>query len=253
MSLLRVQRQGSGPTFVWLHGFTHTRESAHVFRSILAGTSELWTVDLPGHGVADTLSATLEETADLIADVLPDRPVALGGYSLGGRVALHVALRHGERLSRLVVVGASRGIENPADRSVRRSRDEQLAIRIESIGAEAFLNEWLDQSLFSSLVDDPMERSARSTHGANSARGLAESLRRAGTGTQEWLAPRLGAIDVPTLALAGTNDAKFTVEASAIAQGVRTGTFDTVDHAGHAAHLEQPERTAERIAQFLPR
>ncbi len=50
MSLLGVQRRGSGPLLVWLHGFTQTKESAHQFRSILAGTNELLTLDLPGHG-----------------------------------------------------------------------------------------------------------------------------------------------------------------------------------------------------------
>src|SRR5665213_2327404 len=50
MSLLGVQRHGSGPIFVWLHGFTQTKDSAFLFRSILAGTNELLTVDLPGHG-----------------------------------------------------------------------------------------------------------------------------------------------------------------------------------------------------------
>ena len=248
MSLLRVQRQGTGSTFVWLHGFTQTGASAYQFRSILAGANELWTFDLPGHGDAAEIDASLDETADLVAALLPDEPVAIGGYSMGGRVALHVALRHRERLSRLVVLGASRGIEDLAARAERRARDERLADHLETIGAEAFLDEWLSQPLFASLPDDPRERAARSTANAH---GLAASLRRSGTGTQEWLATRLAALDVPTLALAGANDAKFIVEATAIATGVRHGNFDAIAHAGHAAHFEQPQRTADRIARFL--
>ena len=248
MSLLSVQRQGSGPTFVWLHGFTQTRDSAHLFRSILAGAHELWTLDLPGHGSPDSLHATLDETADLIAEVLPDEPVALGGYSLGARIALHVALRHPRRLRELVLIGASRGIEDVDERHARRVRDEQLADRIDVIGTEAFLDEWLAQPMFATLANDPLERSARSTR---SAHGLAESLRHAGTGTQEWLAPRLDSIATPTLALAGANDAKFVAEASAIALGVQRGTYDIIRDAGHAAHLEQPQRTADRISYFL--
>ena len=61
----------------------------------------MWTLDLPGHGSADAIRANLDETADLIANVLPDEPVALGGYSLGGRVALHVAHRHRTRVERV--------------------------------------------------------------------------------------------------------------------------------------------------------
>jgi 2-succinyl-6-hydroxy-2,4-cyclohexadiene-1-carboxylate synthase len=248
MSLLSVQREGSGSSFVWLHGFTQTRASAHQFRSILAGSHELLTLDLPGHGSSAAREASLEETADLVVEALPDEPVALGGYSLGGRVALHIALRHPQRIDRLVLLGATRGIENASERQERRVRDEALATRIETIGTEAFLDEWLAQPLFAELAKDPLERAARSRQ---SAVGLANSLRRAGTGTQAWLAPRLATITAPTLALAGARDGKFSVEARAIALGVAHGSFDIIDSAGHAAHLEQPATTARRINEFL--
>jgi 2-succinyl-6-hydroxy-2,4-cyclohexadiene-1-carboxylate synthase len=246
MSLLGVQRLGSGPTLVWLHGFTQTKDSAHQFRSILAGTSELLTLDLPGHGENASLRASLPETADLLADVLPEEPFILGGYSFGARVALHFALRHGERLRGLVVLGATRGIQDETERGVRRKRDDDLADRIESIGTDAFLDEWLSQPMFSSLPDDPLERASRS----RDAHGLANSLRSAGTGTQAWLAPELTSLAVPTLALAGRNDEKFSREAVAIARGVEVGRSDFVDSASHAAHLEQPERSAALVASF---
>jgi 2-succinyl-6-hydroxy-2,4-cyclohexadiene-1-carboxylate synthase len=247
MSLLSVQREGTGPTFVWLHGFTQTRASAHQFRSILAGSNELLTLDLPGHGTAQDLKASLEETADLVAEVLPDEPVALGGYSFGGRVALHLALRHPGRLRHLVLLGATRGIENQLERRARRDRDEALAHRIDEIGGPAFLDEWLGQPMFAALPDDPLERAARSAD----TDGLANSLRLAGTGTQTWLAPLLATITAPTLALAGARDAKFSAEAQAIALAMSRGSYDLIDGAGHAAHLERPETTAERIASFL--
>jgi 2-succinyl-6-hydroxy-2,4-cyclohexadiene-1-carboxylate synthase len=247
MSLLSVQREGTGPTFVWLHGFTQTRASAHQFRSILAGSNELLTLDLPGHGTAQDLKASLEETADLVAEVLPDEPVALGGYSFGGRVALHLALRHPGRLRHLVLLGATRGIENQLERRARRNRDEALAHRIDEIGGPAFLDEWLGQPMFAALPDDPLERAARSAD----TDGLANSLRLAGTGTQTWLAPLLATITAPTLALAGARDAKFSAEAQAIALAMSWGSYDLIDGAGHAAHLERPETTAERIASFL--
>lgn len=205
------------------------------------------TLDLPGHGAAASISANLDETADLIASALPDEPVALGGYSFGGRVALHVALRHPQRVERLLLLGATRGIDDEAERSARRRRDEELAAHIEAVGTHQFLEEWLSQPLFASLPDDDIERATRS----RDARGLAESLRTSGTGTQEWLAPRLGDIEVPTLALAGSRDAKFALEAEAIATGVVEGRYRLVPDAGHAAHLERPETTAQLIEEFL--
>jgi 2-succinyl-6-hydroxy-2,4-cyclohexadiene-1-carboxylate synthase len=247
MSLLGVQRRGSGPLLVWLHGFTQTKDSAHQFCSILAGTNELLTLDLPGHGENAAILASLDETADLLADVLPDEPFALGGYSFGARVALHVALRYPTRVNRLVVLGATRGIRDHADREERRRDDDALAERIEEIGAEAFLDEWLAREMFASLPNDPVERATRSSDAA----GLAGSLRLAGTGTQRWLAPDLGTLTMPTLALAGALDRKFRLEATAIADAVVDGTADVVADAHHAAHLEQPQRCATQVVDFI--
>jgi 2-succinyl-6-hydroxy-2,4-cyclohexadiene-1-carboxylate synthase len=247
MSLLGVQRRGSGPVFVWLHGFTQTKDSAHQFRSILAGTTEVLTLDLPGHGENAAIRASLDETADLLNDVLPDEPFTLGGYSFGARTALHFALRHPTRVQRLVVLGATRGIADDVERAERRRSDDALAERIETIGAEAFLDEWLAREMFASLPNDPLERAARSSNAA----GLAGSLRLAGTGTQRWLAPDLASLEAPTLALAGDLDQKFRREAAAIAEGVINGSVEFVSEAHHAAHLEQPERCAAQALEFI--
>jgi 2-succinyl-6-hydroxy-2,4-cyclohexadiene-1-carboxylate synthase len=246
MSLLGLQRRGSGPLLVWLHGFTQTRDSAHQFRSILAGTNELLTLDLPGHGENAAILASLEETAELLDAVLPQEPFALGGYSFGARVALHFALRYPTRVNRLVVLGATRGIADLGERDARRTSDEVLAQRIEAIGAGAFLDEWLAREMFASVPSDPLERAARSADAA----GLAGSLRRAGTGTQRWLEPELASLAVPTLALAGELDQKFRLEATAIANDVVDGRAAFVADAHHAAHLEQPERTAAQVVAF---
>ncbi len=249
MPLLKYEHQGSGTTLVWLHGFTQTRQSAHQFRTILAGSHELLVADLPGHGEASAVRATLNETADLLASSLPDGPVALGGYSMGARVALHVALRHRRRVSALVLLGASRGIEDEDERRARVYRDEALAERVETVGTEQFLDEWLAQPMFSTLPPDPLERRARS----HDAAGLASSLRLCGTGTQEFLGPRLLSLTQPTLCLAGELDAKFLFEARAIAAGAPDAAGEVGPASQHAAHLEDPEGCAQLVSAFLAR
>jgi 2-succinyl-6-hydroxy-2,4-cyclohexadiene-1-carboxylate synthase len=246
MSLLGLQRVGSGPALVWLHGFTQTKNSAHEFLSILAGTYELLTIDLPGHGENAEVAASLDETADLLIDVLPHEPFILGGYSFGGRVALHVAQRHAERLSHLVVLSATLGVRDEHERRDRRKRDEQLADRIEEIGAEAFLDEWLAQPMFTSLPRDDMERRLRS----HDAHGLATSLRFAGTGTQEWLGESLKSFKRPTLVLAGVNDKKFVTEARRLQDTLAHAASAFVADAGHAAHLERPVLVAELVSNL---
>jgi 2-succinyl-6-hydroxy-2,4-cyclohexadiene-1-carboxylate synthase len=243
MSLLGLQRVGSGPVLVWLHGFTQTKDSAHKFLSILAGTHELLTIDLPGHGLNASISASLEETADLLVNVLPKAPFILGGYSYGGRVALHVAQRHPERVARLVVLSATLGIRDEVERKARRERDEQLADHIEEIGAEAFLDEWLAQPMFASLPRDAQERRARS----HDAKGLAMSLRTSGTGTQVWLGDALTSFASPTLVVAGADDKKFVIEARRIQDALANAASGFVANAGHAAHLERPDLVGELV------
>jgi 2-succinyl-6-hydroxy-2,4-cyclohexadiene-1-carboxylate synthase len=248
MSLLGLQRNGSGPVLAWLHGFTQTKDSGRTFRSILAGTYEVLTIDLPGHGDNSSIAASLDETADLLARALPSEPFILGGYSMGGRVALHFALRHQERLSSLVVLSATLGIRDDDERTARRARDNALADRVELIGADSFLDEWLGQPMFATLPDDPLERAARSTD----ARGLANSLRTAGTGTQAWLGEAMRSVSVPTLMIAGANDTKFVGEARLLSEALRNSATSLVRDAGHAAHLERPHEVATLIASVQP-
>jgi 2-succinyl-6-hydroxy-2,4-cyclohexadiene-1-carboxylate synthase len=248
MSLLGLQRDGSGPVLVWLHGFTQTRDSGRRFRTILAGTHEVLTIDLPGHGENASLSASLDETADLLAQALPKDPFALGGYSMGGRVALHFAQRHRERLTSLVVLSGTLGIRDDDERERRRLRDNALADRLELIGAQAFLDEWLAQPMFATLPDDPLERAARS----RDAQGLANSLRRAGTGNQTWLGDKLRTLDVPTHVLAGATDAKFVREAQLLEDVLPNAATSFIARAGHAAHLERPDDVAALLATAQP-
>lgn len=204
------------------------------------------TLDLPGHGAAGRITASLPETAELVLNALPREPVVVGGYSFGARVALHVALADPERVRALVLVSASRGILDLDERRSRRHRDDALAAHLEEVGTDVFLSEWLSQPLFSTLG-----RHAESDTRSRYAAGLAESLRHAGTGTQEWLGERLATLDLATLIVAGQLDAKFVAEAHAISAQLPHATLSIIPGAGHAAHLEQPELVARAIEDFL--
>ena len=243
MSLLGLERVGSGPALVWLHGFTQTKTSGHQFRSILTGTYEVLTIDLPGHGENASITASLEESADLLAEALPDEPFILGGYSFGGRVALHFALHYPERLRQLVLLSATPGLSGDVERRARRERDETLANHIETVGVATFLDEWLAQPMFRTLPHDDLERAARS----RDAKGLANSLRFSGTGTQQDLTVPLASLDVPTLILAGADDAKFVAEAARLQDSLPYSTTALVPGCGHAAHLQRPDAAAELV------
>jgi 2-succinyl-6-hydroxy-2,4-cyclohexadiene-1-carboxylate synthase len=236
----------------YLHGFTQTHHSWHECASLVAGrlggaTTSLFP-DLPGHGLSGGDRAGIAEGASELARLL-DRST-LVGYSMGGRTALHVALAPGNDVERLVLLGATPGIADDDERRARVVADEQRAARIEAIGVDAFLDEWLAAPLFATLPPDGRSLDQRRR---NTAAGLAHSLRTFGTGAQEPLWDRLTEIEIPVLVLAGELDTKFTAIGREMANALPEATFVTVAGAGHAAHAERPELVADAIATWLGR
>jgi 2-succinyl-6-hydroxy-2,4-cyclohexadiene-1-carboxylate synthase len=238
-----------GERFVLAHGFTQTARSWARFGPLLQERlpgAEIRAVDLPGHG-----DAPPPADSDLWASA--DRLVAAGGpgcyvgYSMGGRVSLHAALRHPSLVRALVLIGATAGIDDEAERSARRAADERLADRIESIGLEAFVDEWLHNPLFAGLTVETAQRDDRLR---NTAAGLASSLRSTGTGTQAPLWDRLHEITAPVLVLAGEHDSKFRDLGERMAGSMPDATFRVIADAGHSVHLEQPEATADAVAEW---
>ena len=168
------------------------------------------------------------------------------GYSMGGRIALHVALAHPAVVTGLVLVSTTAGIDEPTERDARREADEALAARIETIGADAFLDEWLAQPL---LHGAPADRDARS----RDATALAASLRQAGTGTQEPLWDRLGAIDVPVLIVVGERDGKFVALGQRLTAAIPDAELTVIADAGHTCHLERPDEFVAVVEDWLSR
>ncbi len=233
---------------VALHGFTQTGSSWSRLGQALDRT--IVAPDLPGHGAASS-----ERPPDLwgAAELVADRARAAGpavwvGYSLGGRVLLHLALRHPQLVHALVLVSTTAGIEDNSERSARRVADNALADRIEIVGVDAFIDEWLAQPLFAGLVSTANDLAARRS---NTAAGLAHSLRTVGTGTQEPLWGRLAEITVPTLVVTGIDDAKFTALGGRLATALPHAHHVQIANAGHACAAQQPDEFARVVAQFI--
>lgn len=244
---LTTPGSGAGPRLVLLHGFTQTSASWSPVVGALVPTHHVVAVDLPGHGRSAEADLDLAGTAAAVAEQA-GRAVYVG-YSMGGRVALRLALDHPQLVERLVLIGATAGIDDPEERRARRRADEALARSIETDGVEVFVDRWLAQPLFATLPADGADRDARL---ANTASGLASSLRRCGTGTMDppWW-PKLGALgrrSIPVSVVAGGDDAKFVALGQRLVDAIgASATLVVVPHAGHACHLERPAEVAQVI------
>ncbi len=237
-------------TIVLLHGFTQTGRSwepiaaalAERYRSVLAP-------DLRGHGTeSDRRPVSFDAIIDDVLALVPgDEPFALAGYSMGGRIALTLALAAPDRVARLALIGASPGIADPGARVARHAADEQLAHELERDGLEPFARRWGAQPLFASQPPEVAAR-AHEERMRNTAAGLAASLRGVGTGSMPSLWDRLETLTSDTTLVAGEHDARFRAVNERMATLIPHATVHLVAGAGHAVPLEQPGALAHLLS-----
>jgi 2-succinyl-6-hydroxy-2,4-cyclohexadiene-1-carboxylate synthase len=170
------------------------------------------------------------------------------GYSMGGRLCLQLALDRPETVERLVLVSASPGIADAAERAARRESDDALAREIEREGVDAFLERWLAQPMFETLSRD--RAAIEDRRRANTVARLTHQLRILGQGAQPDNWDRLDELASPVLLVAGSLDTKYVEIARRMRERIGNARFEIVDGAGHACHLERPEHVAHLLATW---
>jgi len=250
--------EGDGTPVTLLHGFT---QSGRSWQEVISAMPSGWrwvVPDLRGHGETRTrpgTPCTMDAcTADL--EMLWDRlgigRTHLVGYSMGGRLALHIAARRPERLLSLLTIGAHAGLDEEA-RAGRLMGDEALARRIEQDGLEAFVNYWGGLPLFAGLErrGPSFVAQVRAERMGNSVGGLACSLRGMGAGVMQPLWDDLARVSVPCTFVAGQLDHGYVASARRLAASVPNGRIEVVLRAGHSVHQERPEAFARVLAAHL--
>jgi len=274
----------AAPEAVFLHGFMgSSADWVPVMKGLVAATGKTFiAVDLPGHGGSTAASGADQSLPGVAAAVTQllrvlVQPGAGGqrhapvlvGYSMGARVALHMALRNRDdtaAIDRLVCISGTAGVRGADARDARAARDDTLAAALRSGGVHAFSSAWYKQRMFAPLARKPGFAAIEELRCADrKAEPLSQSLAAMSPGRAPDLWPDLQGFAVaagrggatPALRVhfvVGALDSKFVAAARKMAATAGPGVAPSVVEVpacGHAVHMEAPETLVTTILAAL--
>ncbi len=235
-----------------LHGFT---ESDEVWQDVFRDSGiDAKCLLLPGHGSKPCpADSDIPGTVEEIAGELPDDGVDLLGYSMGGRLALRLALDHPKKVKRLILISSSPGLQSEEAMNERSSRDDALAEILEEDGIGAFVAWWEANPVLKTVreLDPNEEATLRSRRLNHDPADLAHACRCLGQGRMEPLWERLGELQCPVLLVTGSHDKPYKDMLQKAAGSIPQSRFRIIPVAGHAVHREQPDALLEILNEFL--
>ncbi len=235
---LAVERIGGGePTFVCLHGLADSRRIWDAIAPALAERGTVVLVDQRGHGESDAPPGPcrredLAQDVRALAGALGIERVILVGHSMGGIVALTVAVEHPEIVAGLVLLGTTSQVNERA-----AGWYEEIARAAERDGLDG-----LRRAIFG-------ERSRREIRG--DARAIAAITRCLASLHREPLTPRLAALRVPALVMVGEQDPMGPAASSILASAIPGARLVTIPGRGHWLHVEEPAAVVANVDALL--
>ncbi len=230
---------GRGPVLLLSHGFAATGAMFDLNLPALTAGNQVLTWDIRGHGdsgdPADpacyTAGAAVGDMAAIL-DYLGIGRAALGGHSLGGYLSLRFALAYPERVSALLLIGTGPGFRSEASMARWNRAAQRRAASLDEHGP-------------GSVAADLGPGRHRS------AAGLARAARGILTQHDPDVIDGLGSIGVPALIVAGAQDEGFLGAADYLATRLAGARLVVIPDAGHAPHVDQPERFGLHAREFL--
>jgi pimeloyl-ACP methyl ester carboxylesterase len=238
---VRVDRVGEGPPVVFLNGLLG--QNHHWFRTLppLVDVAECFFVQPPlleMRGPGCSVDGVTNLTLSLL-DSLVDEPAVLVGNSLGGHVALRIALARPELARGLVLVGSSGLFEKSFEKDVQHSPSaEWIRRKIQGLFHDP-------EKMLPGMVED--------AHHALSRRSAARAMVKLGrSAKRDHLGERLPNIDCPTLICWGRQDIVTPPEvAEQFADLLPGSRLRWLEACGHAPQIEQGEALGREIAAFV--
>jgi 2-succinyl-6-hydroxy-2,4-cyclohexadiene-1-carboxylate synthase len=255
--MLAYQCQGnpSTPAIVLLHGFLGSKEDWSAVIEVLAEQYYCISIDLPGHG--ESLDSTLptpgfDTCASLIQQTLLQlkiRQFHLIGYSLGGRIALHLARQAPENILSLILESCHPGLKSADDRAARKASDALWAAKLTNLAIEDFLALWYQQAVFADLSASQRQAMIQQ-RSRNRALALSNCYQATSLAEQADLWDTPAIIASPCYFIAGSDDQKFLSLATRWQQQYPIAILP-VAASGHNVHSAAPAAFSQRILQLL--
>ncbi|GIU25977.1 2-succinyl-6-hydroxy-2,4-cyclohexadiene-1-carboxylate synthase [Shewanella sp. MBTL60-007] len=239
------------PCVVLLHGFLGSKEDWNEIVEQLGDDFFCVSLDLPGHGASKSAmlpTPGFNQCAELIHTTLKQLNVSqyhLVGYSLGGRIALHLARLHPQALQSLCLESCHPGLQEQTARAERKANDMAWTQKLQTLPIREFLALWYRQAVFSDLTEAEqaklIDKRAR-----NSALQLLNCYQATSLAEQEdlWDTPSL--LSVSCHFIAGYQDHKFMALAKRW-QEQQPLSLHSIEASGHNVHLAAPRAFSKQL------
>jgi pimeloyl-ACP methyl ester carboxylesterase len=263
---IRYLAAGEGPPVILLHGAGDNALDWRWVMPALAATHRVYAPDLPGspdsaRPAAGYSPAFFERFVASFLDALGIGRAAFVGNSLGGLVALRLALSEPARVGALVLVdSAGLGPEvNPAFTSANVPGLGEAAMPFWRTPLGAYQRAWGRTALLFARPPGSVPREwlaeqrrlARSPGYLEAHLSVLRALVRP-LGQREVLVERLTSLEVPTLVLWGSHDRVFPErQAREAVAHLREGSLALIPGCGHMPHVECPDRFLTALGEFL--
>ncbi len=240
------------PPLILLHGFLGAPASWDAVIAALPADTEVHAVALAGHAGAPTVQCWADEIArlkDEIARRTAGRAAHLVGYSLGGRLALGLAVDAPEAVAQLTLVSARSGLPDAQARADRRAADALWARRLREDGLERFLDAWEEQPIFASQAALPAStrdawRALRLRHDPHLVSVGLDAL---SLGAMPDYSADLSRLHLPVRVLTGALDPIFCALGAQLCELLPRARQQILPGAGHNLPLEAPSALARAL------
>ncbi|NRB22241.1 2-succinyl-6-hydroxy-2,4-cyclohexadiene-1-carboxylate synthase [Shewanella sp.] len=239
------------PPLLMIHGFLGSRVDWAPLLPELSKHFYCICIDLPGHGDSPVLSLDtpgLYQVAKAVHQSISALHIDkyhLLGYSLGGRICLHIARLYRDRILSLHIESAHPGLIGTSDRKARLSKDKMWHARLASLSLTDFLNAWYQQGVFSELSVVARQALVKK-RSKNSAQALQSIYLATSLAVQEDLIELPKQISAPCHYYVGKDDSKFLALALRWQSQSRL-TVHQFERAGHNAHLAAADKFCQQL------